>query len=193
VHNRKVDYSNLIGNKIHRLTILETISKPDKTSSRKRKYFICVCECGNTAIIEKNSVLSGNTESCGCLRRNLMKEKATKHGFANKEKFTEGYRSWYAMRQRCNNPKHPRYSVWGGRGISICKRWNSFSNFIYDMGPRPTKSHSIDRIDNDGNYEPSNCRWATKSEQSSNQRPRKKGYKQNRRCPALYHDTVIGR
>ena len=83
---------------------------------------------------------------------------------------TSGYHSWAQMRARCNRVAHPRYMDWGGRGICICERWSSFKNFIADMGPRPSKNHSIDRIDNDGNYEPSNCRWATSGEQCRNKR-----------------------
>jgi hypothetical protein len=78
------------------------------------------------------------------------------------------YYSWAMMKQRCLNPKYTHYSYYGGRGISVCARWLKFKNFIEDMGIKPTKEHSIDRIDNDGNYEPGNCRWSTKLEQINN-------------------------
>ena len=89
----------------------------------------------------------------------------TTHGMA----YSREYRSWASMKQRCENPNHKRFSDWGGRGISVCDRWQRFENFISDMGPRP-EGHSIDREDNDGNYEPGNCRWATRSQQQKNRR-----------------------
>ncbi|HEX7893188.1 MAG TPA: hypothetical protein VF447_03285 [Terriglobales bacterium] len=85
---------------------------------------------------------------------------------------TREYRAWAGMIQRCTNPKHARWADWGGRGITVCERWRSFENFYADMGNRPSPAHSLDRFpDNDGNYEPGNVRWATRSEQQLNKRP----------------------
>lgn len=91
-----------------------------------------------------------------------------KHGHAGKHVKTSEYNIWRAMRARCANPKNPDYKSYGGRGISVCERWQDFSIFLSDMGERPSKNHSLDRIDNDGNYEPGNVRWATIQEQASN-------------------------
>ena len=86
------------------------------------------------------------------------------------KKFVVEYDAWKAMRQRCNNPNNPRYADWGGRGIQVCERWNDYTNFLADMGRRPSAKHSLERIDNDKNYSPDNCKWATKHEQKLNQR-----------------------
>lgn len=131
------------------------------------EYWRCRCECGTER--EKVSVhdlRKGKSLSCGCLRRERTSEATKKHGLVN----TPAYRTWSAMRQRCTNPNFKFYSYYGGRGISVCERWqNSFESFLADMG-QPPEGCSLDRIDSNGNYEPGNCRWATRTEQMRNTR-----------------------
>jgi len=126
--------------------------------------WVCVCECGARVVVLGASLRKGRTKSCGCLAR----ERATKHGMSR----SRAYGIWKAMMQRCYNPNCSAYAYYGGRGIIVCECWHSFVNFLIDMG-EPPPGLSIDRINNDGNYEPTNCRWATPSEQNQNRRPPK--------------------
>lgn len=123
----------------------------------------CKCECGNIKEIDSHSLLNGNTKSCGC-STNL------KHGHtSNKGKNSKTYYCWASMKSRCLNKNHVRYKNYGGRGISICKEWLLFENFLSDMGEKPD-GLSIDRINNNGNYKSSNCKWSTPKEQANNKR-----------------------
>src|SRR5262249_21392685 len=116
-------------------------------------------------IVRGTNLRFGSSISCGCVRR----ERTTKHGLCD----SRAYHCWKNMKRRCSNPEHPRYPDYGGRGISVCEDWLSFENFFADMLDAPA-GLSIDRINNDGNYEPANCRWATPSMQIANQRRRKR-------------------
>jgi len=152
--------NNLINKKFGRLTVLEFA---------ENYKWLCKCECGKEKIVYGCSLRSGNTKSCGCLN----KEVHTKHGHSIKGKRSKTYMSWASMLKRCNNPNHKDYKNYGGRGVKVCDRWlnkeNGFENFLEDMGEMPGK-HQIDRTDNDGNYEPTNCRWVTPKENCRNRR-----------------------
>ena len=130
-----------------------------------RYCWLCECDCGRQTIVSVSSLLNGNTRSCGHLNggNNLV------HGCRRTGSSTPEYRTWRAMRERCRNPNNKHFKNYGGRGIKVCKRWDDFRNFLADMGPRP-ETYSIERIDNDGNYKPSNCKWIPLLDQSKNRR-----------------------
>ena len=128
------------------------------------------CDCGTDAIVLAGNVRKGATKSCGCARREISSARRQTHGLSRHWI----YKRWAEMNFRCTNPACDAWAYYGGRGITVCARWaSSFEAFLEDMGMPPTRTHSIDRINNEGNYEPGNCRWATKAEQSQNRRPRR--------------------
>ena len=160
-------FGELVGDRFGRLTITRVLNK----SKHKRVYSECVCDCGNIVQVLLSSLKNGNTKSCGCLRKELTSLRMSTH----KKSFSPEYNSYHHMIKRCYKKNTNVYSGYGGRGIKVCDRWlESFENFYKDMGEKPSKKHSLDRINNDGNYEPDNCRWATQSTQVINSR-RKKG------------------
>lgn len=127
----------------------------------------CYCACGGTTTVVGYSLLSGHTQSCGCIAIEILRMRSTTHGMSHAPE----WQAWAGMKQRCINPADEKYPIYGGRGIRVCDQWfNSFENFYRDMGPRPSSIHSLDRIEVNGHYEPGNCRWATPKEQADNTR-----------------------
>jgi hypothetical protein len=136
--------------------------------------WLCRCSCGNTKEVIGSSLKNGHSKSCGCLQKDINIKRATKHGCANTGKLTKEYKAYWHMYSRCTNPNNAGYKNYGGRGITICDRWlepiKGFTNFLEDVGYAPSSEYSLDRINNDGNYETGNIRWATRTVQNINQR-----------------------
>lgn len=138
-----------------------------------RVHWLVRCDCGQERSVSTAHLNGGKSRSCGCLQRDRASETKTKHGLTRGRSKPPLWWTWQQMIQRCTNPNNHAWRYYGGRGITVCDRWrNDFLAFVKDVGPKPSAHHSIDRIDNDGCYEPRNVRWATKLEQCLNQRKR---------------------
>lgn len=168
--NSMKKYAVKIGELFGRITIIKDLGN----TKDWRRMVLYKCSCGNVKKSRFDAIYRGMTKSCGCLHSEVVSELMSnnkKHGDNCRGKTSKEYTAWRGMIMRCENINDPRYKFYGGRGIEVCSQWrNSYQQFLQDMGRKPTLKHSIDRINNNGNYSPDNCRWATPTQQSSNTR-----------------------
>lgn len=162
------DFKPEVGKRFSRLVVLEC--ERQFSGGHHRKYYLCRCDCGNLKRVRSDGLVSGAVVSCGCYHTEVRRVVGKRVGGMNKTHQMVGtptHKTWASMLCRCRAKKGYKYKIYGSRGITVCDRWKDFKNFLADMGERPP-GKTLDRINNDGNYEPSNCRWATNKEQQAN-------------------------
>jgi hypothetical protein len=165
MRGRPVD-PGVSGKRFGRLIAGEAVRKPGKWHIR------CKCDCGNETLVRCDHLKSGRSSSCGCYSKTLSSLRSLKHGDSRiGGKRAPEFGAWAKMNDRCRNPRNNNYNRYGGRGISVCQEWQeSYTAFLAAMGRRPSVLHSLERINNNGNYDPGNVRWATKVDQCNNRR-----------------------
>jgi hypothetical protein len=171
-------FIDLTGKRFGRWRVIALLPERQRNTRERQRHtcWLCRCDCGGESIVRADKLIKGLSKSCGCISKEMFVKRNTKHGLSR----SRAYYCWKNMRARCFNPRHRQYPSYGGRGISVCERWLIFENFYADMG-EPPPGLSLDRINNDGNYEPGNCRWATVAEQLANRRPRRHSKRRRKR------------
>lgn len=159
-------FEDLTGQKFGRVTVLGFAGIDDKSIT----FWYCRCDCGNITKVRAGGLKIGDSISCGCFNKQRLKEANTTHGHARNYNQSTTFSIWCSMLARCNNKKSNAYKDYGGRGITVCKRWESFENFLEDMGERPSKEYTLDRKENNNGYYKENCRWADWVVQANNRR-----------------------
>lgn len=158
-----------VSDRFGRLIVLSLEDPPVYSNGRRKLRWICRCDCGTQKVVGHGALRRGQTQSCGCLRKEIAKQQMTTHGQGRAGNRSATWYSWIGMNSRCHNPNSTGFKNYGGRGITVCERWRKFENFIADMGERP-KGTTLDRINNNGDYEPKNCRWTSMCLQRRNKR-----------------------
>lgn len=161
----------MTGSRFGRLVVLGEEAPYISPGGQRQRRVLAECDCGKTTITVASQLRTGETQSCGCLIREITAKRNFIHGEATRAARCPEHRVWTGMIQRCENPNVNRYHLYGGRGIKVCERWrDSFENFLADMGRRPSADYSIDRIDSNKDYEPGNCEWSNQTDQQNNRR-----------------------
>jgi len=156
---------NPIGNKYGRFIVIKEIERRNGN-----RYFLCECECGTLCDVAFGDLKNGHSKSCGCLMRELCKNRFTKHGHTANGEMPNLYSTWVSFKHRCNNPNAQHYNRYGGRGITVCEEWKDDFQTFYDWAMKNGYRHglTIDREDNDSGYSPENCRWVTQKVNNNN-------------------------
>lgn len=157
---------DITGHRFERLVAIGYVGR----NTHDQAMWLCLCDCGNYVTVAGYNLNTGNSNSCGCYKSERVSVSAAIRNKTHGMKGAPEYKVWCSMLNRCNHANDHAFANYGARGVKVCERWRKFENFFADMGHRPTPNHSLDRIDNDGNYELSNCRWATLEQQQNNRR-----------------------